>query len=251
MQRIELALIVLVAVVAVVIAGCSGGSGSSATGEISVTVVFPEQSEPGGVTTQKLPNATNSVRIQVIPAKPSDGKGVIVDGEPGASQSGVAPLAPAQAVVPDLVITRDPGSAQSGGTVRGVPPGDYLVRALAYVSLDGTGPVIAQAQAQTQVVAGATSVVHLFTEALTVLVEVLPPVLVVGVQEQAPLAAICYDADGNAVAGDIVWSSGDLTVAVVSADGVVEGVAAGGFCLITATDLISGVQGNCEVTVVR
>ncbi len=99
--------------------------------------------------------------------------------------------------------------------------------------------------------AGATSVVHLFTEALTVVVEVLPPVIVVGVQEQVPLTAICYDADGNEVPGDIEWSSNDQTVATVSADGIVTGVSAGGFCLITATDLISGVQGNCEVTVVR
>ncbi len=228
MQRAELTLIVVAVVIAVVIAGCGGGSGSSATGEISVTVVFPEQSQPAGPAPQGLPNATNSVRIQVV-----------------------APAGSTGPVVPDLLIRRDSGSAQVGGTVRGVPPGDYLVQALAYVSFDGTGPVIAQAHAPTQVVAGRTSIVHLFTEALTVLVEVLPPVLVVGVQEQAPLTAVCYDSDGNVVAGDIVWSSGDPTVAVVSADGIVEGLAAGGFCLITATDLISGVQGNCEVTVVR
>jgi len=228
MQRAELTLIVVAVAVAVVIAGCGGGSGSSATGEISVTVVFPEQSQPAGPAPQEMPSATNSVRIQVVPSAGS--------------------LEP---TMPDLVITRDPDSPQVGGTVRGVPPGDYLVRALAYASFDGTGPVIAQAQAQTQVTAGTTSVVHLFTEALTVLVEVLPPVIVVGVQEQAPLTAICYDSDGNVVAGDIEWRSDDPTVAAVSADGIVEGLAAGGFCLITATDLISGVQGNCEVTVVR
>jgi len=228
MQRAELTLIVVAVAVAVVIAGCGGGSGSSATGEISVTVVFPEQSQPAGPAPQEMPSATNSVRIQVVPSAGS--------------------LEP---TMPDLVITRDPDSPQVGGTVRGVPPGDYLVRALAYASFDGTGPVIAQAQAQTQVTAGTTSVVHLFTEALTVLVEVLPPVIVVGVQEQAPLTAICHDSDGNVVAGDIEWRSDDPTVAAVSADGIVEGLAAGGFCLITATDLISGVQGNCEVTVVR
>ena len=44
MQRAELTLIVVAAVIAVVIAGCGGGSVSSATGEIAVTVVFPEQS---------------------------------------------------------------------------------------------------------------------------------------------------------------------------------------------------------------
>jgi len=245
MQRAELTLIVVTAVVAVVIAGCGGGSGSSATGDISVSVVFPEQSQPAGPAPQELPQATNSVRIQVIPFKPGNGNGVIVGGKPGASQSGGEP------VVPDLVITRDPDSTQVGGTVKGVPPGDYLLRALAYESDDGTGQVIAQAQAQTRVVAGATSRVHLFTEALTVLVEVLPPVLVVGVQEQAPLTAICRDADGNEVPGEIEWSSDDQTVATVSADGIVTGVSAGGSCLITATDLISGAQGYCEVTVVR
>jgi len=228
MQRAKLTLIVLAAVIAVVIAGCGGDSASSMTGEISVSVVFPEQSEPASVTPQKLPNATNSVRIQVVP-----------------------PAGSSEPVVPDLVITRKPDSPQLEGTVRGVPPGDYLVRALAYESDDGTGPVIAQAHAPTQVVAGRTSIVHLFTESLVILVEVLPPVLVVAVQEQAPLMAICYDADGKVVAGDIVWSSGDPMVATVSAEGVVQGVSAGGFCLITATDLISGVQGSCEVTVVR
>jgi len=228
MQHAKLTVVVLAVVTAVLLAGCGGGSGSSATGEIFVSVVFPEQSEPGGVTTQNLPNATNSVRIRVVP-----------------------PAGSSELVVPDLVIRRDSDSALVKGTVKGVPPGDYLVRALAYESFDGTGQVIAQAQAQTHVVAGATSVVHLFTEALTVVVEVLPPVLVVGVQEQVPLVAICYDADGNEVSGDIEWSSDDQTVATVSADGIVTGVSAGGFCLITATDLISGVQGNCEVTVVR
>jgi len=228
MQRVELTLIVVAAVIAVVIGGCGGGSVSSATGELSVTVVFPEQSQPAGPAPQELPSATNSVRIQVV-----------------------APAGSSEPVVPDLVIRRDPDSTQVRGTVRGVPPGDYLVRALAYVSFDGTGPVIAQAQAQTQIMAGTTSVVHLFTEALTVLVEVLPPVIVVGVQEQAPLTAICYDSDGIVVPGDIEWSSGDPMVATVSAEGVVQGVSAGGFCLITATDLISGVEGNCEVTVVR
>jgi len=247
MQRAELTLIVLVAVVAVVIAGCGGGSGSSATGDISVSVVFPEQSQPAGLVPQELPNATNSVRIQVIPFKP--GNGVIVRGGAEASQGGVVP--PAQSVVPDLVIRRDPDSTQVGGTVQGVPPGDYLVQALAYESDDGTGQVIARAMAPVTVVAGRTSTVHLLTDALTVLVEVLPPVIVVGVQEQAPLTAICYDADGNVVAGPIEWSSDDQTVATVSAGGVVPGVSAGGFCLLTATDLISGVQGNCEVTVVR
>ena len=228
MQRAELTLIVVAAVVAVVMTGCGGGSVSTATGEISVSVMFPEQSEPAGVTPQNLPSATNSVRIQVVP-----------------------PAGSSEPVVPDLVIRRDSGSAQVGGTVRGVPPGDYLVRALAYVSFDGTGPVIAQAHAPTQVVAGRTSIVHLFTEALTVLVEVVPPVLELPMYEQAPLVATCYDADGNAVPGDIEWSSGDHTVAVVSAGGVVEGVNVGGPVLVTATDLISGVQGNCEVAVVR
>jgi len=240
MQRAELTLIVVAAIIAVVIAGCGGGSGSSATGEISVTVVFPEQSQPAGPAPQGLPNATNSVRIQVIAAQASNG--IVVGSEPTAGQGAVEPI------VPDLVIRRDPGSAQVGGTVRGVPPGDYLVWALAYESDDGTGQVIARAMAPVTVMAGRTSTVHLLTDALTVLVEVLPPVLVVGVQEQAPLTAVCYDADGNVVAGDIEWSSDDSTVATVSADGMVTGVSAGN-CLITATDLISGVQGNCEVTV--
>jgi len=243
MQRAKLMLVVLSAVIAMVIAGCGGGSGSSATGDISVSVVFPEQLQPAGPAPQELPQATNSVRIQVIAAQASNG--IVVGSEPTAGQGAVEP------VVPDLVIRRDSGSAQVGGTVRGVPPGDYLVLALAYESDDGTGQVIAQAQAQTRVVAGATSRVHLFTEALTVLVEVLPPSLELFMYEQAPLAATCYDADGNVVAGPIEWSSDDQTVAVVSADGIVEGLAAGGFCLITATDLISGVQGSCEVTVVR
>ena len=228
MQRAELTLIVVAAVIAVVIGGCGGGSGSSATGEISVTVVFPEQSEPAGPAPQELPQATNSVRIQVVP-----------------------PAGSSEPVVPDLVIRRDSGSSRIGATVRGVPPGDYLVRALAYVSFDGTGPVIAEAMAPVTVVAGRTSTVHLLTDALTVLVEVLPPVLVVAVQERAPLTAICYDSDGNVVPGNIVWSSEDPTVAHVGPTGWVTGANIGGPVLITATDAVSGAHGSCEVTVVR
>jgi len=223
MQRAELTLIVLAAVIAVVMTGCGGGSGSSATGEISVSVMFPEQSQAAGPTPQELPQATNSVRIQVVP-----------------------PAGSSEPVVPDLVIRRDPDSSRIGATVRGVPPGDYVVRALAYVSFDGTGPVIAEAMAPVTVMAGRTSTVHLLTDTLTVLVEVLPPVLELPVYEQAPLAAICYSADGNVAPGDIEWSSNDPTVAAVSADGMVTGLSAGN-CLITATDLISGVQGSCEV----
>jgi len=241
MQRTELTLIVLAAVIAVVMTGCGGGSVSTATGEISVTVVFPEQSQPAGPAPQELPQATNSVRIQVLPFEP--GNGVIVRGGAEASQGAGQP------VVPDLVIRRDQGSTQVGGTVKGVPPGDYLVRALAYESDDGTGQVIAEAMAPVTVVAGRTSTVHLLTDARTVLVEVLPPVLEVVVYERAPLTAICYDSDGNVVPGNIVWSSEDSTVAHVGPTGWVTGANIGGPVLITATDAVSGAHGSCEVTV--
>ncbi len=249
MQRAELTLIVVAAVIAVVIAGCGGGSGSSATGEISVTVVFPEQSQPAGPAPQEMPEATNSVRIQVIPFKPGDGNGIIVGGEPGASRGGVVPPAPAQPIVPDLVITRDPDSTQVGGTVRGVPPGDYLVRALAYESDDGTGQVIAEAMAPVTVAAEQTSLVHLVTEALVVLVEVMPSELMLMRYAQTQLVATCYDADHNIVIGNLQWSSDDPSVASVNPS---TGWVAGqniGTCTVTAEELGSGVEGSCEVTV--
>jgi len=249
MQRVELTLIVVAAVIAVVIAGCGGGSGASATGEISVTVVFPEQSQPTGPAPQEMPEATNSVRIQVIPFEPGDGNGVIVRGGAEASQGAVAPPDPAQSVVPDLVITRDPDSTQVGGTVQGVPPGDYLVQALAYESDDGTGQVIARAMAPVTVVAGQTSLVHLVTDALVVSVEVMPSELMLMRYAQTQLAATCYDADHNIVMGNLQWSSDDPSVASVNPS---TGWVAGqniGTCTVTAEELSSGVEGSCEVTV--
>ena len=227
MQRVELTLIVVAAVIAVVIGGCGGGSVSSATGEISVTVVFPEQSQPAGPAPQELPRATNSVRIQVV-----------------------APAGSTGPVVPDLVIRRDSNNVQVGGTVKGVPPGDYMVQALAYESFDGNGPVIAWAMASVEVIAGQTCKVHLVTDALVVVVEVLPPTLNLIVRELAPLAATCYDADGNVVLANVEWASTNATFASVSSAGVVEALAEG-TCTVTATEPESGCEGSCEVVVFR
>jgi len=219
--------VVIVAAVLVTLGGCGGGSGpATATGAISVSVIFPEPAQTSNVGPGELPKATQSVRIRVLPASVSIG-------------SMQAQPTPAQGVVPDTIIQKGEVGEPVSATITGIPAGDYLVEALGYESLDGTGDVIAQAMVPAQVVAGQTTPLNMITEALVTLVEVNPSELTLRVGYSSQLAATCYDADGNVVIASVAWSSDDPGVAQVSAAGQVTGQA-GGNGTVTALEAVSG-----------
>jgi uncharacterized protein YjdB len=79
-------------------------------------------------------------------------------------------------------------------------------------------------------------------------VKVTPDSITVGVGKEGTLTAAVVDRDGNALEGrSVQWSSSDLSVATVSADGVVTG-AGEGEATVTATS--EGKAGTVAVTVI-
>jgi len=239
-------LIIAVVIVGMVplLSGCggSGTGGAELTGSISIEVIFPPA--PKGIAPRDLPEATNSVRIRVL--------------EPLLRPEGGEVRLELQPLVPDTVVPRgDPGEPVRVA-IPNVPPGPCLVEALGYTSKDGTGQVIARAEAPAKVLAGQTTHVNLVALALTVRVEILPPELELGLgfessdrvfQSSAWLTAICFDADDNIVLTNVEWSSNYESVARVRDDGLVTAVAPGE-CIITATEILTGTSGVCPVTVV-
>jgi hypothetical protein len=71
------------------------------------------------------------------------------------------------------VVSRS-GGASAKVNFQPIDPGSYTVKALAYTSTDGTGQIIARAEATAKVLAGQTTVVTLVADALAVRVSVDP-----------------------------------------------------------------------------
>ncbi len=78
-------------------------------------------------------------------------------------------------------------------------------------------------------------------------VEIVPPVITVGINSSAPLTAVALDASGNVLTGRaFTWASSNTTVATVDRNGVVRGIAAGN---ATITALSAGKTGTSAVTI--
>jgi len=212
--------------------GCGGGGVSSgATGDVRITVMFPpDTSQPAP---QRLPYATESVRVTIGPS--------------------VAMLA---AQVPgwqeQVLLQKPSGGGQVSATTGSIPAGWVNVLAQAFADLQGTGDVIALAQTEVEVPAGGTATAHLVTEALTVVVELNVSTLDLELTQSDILIATAKDADGAVIIGaDFVWDSNDppvATVAALSPSATVTSVADGN-CEVTATETITGKSAECSVTV--
>ncbi len=77
-------------------------------------------------------------------------------------------------------------------------------------------------------------------------VEVTPGAATIGQGSTLQLTATPRDAAGDPLPRAVTWSSGDPTIATVSAEGLVTGIAAG---TVTITAEVDGIRGTTEITV--
>ena len=221
------------AVVLTAYLGCGGGGVSSgATGSVRITVMFP--SDTSELAPQRLPYATESVRVTIGPSEAL----VATAQVPGWQEQ--------------VLLQKPPGGGQVSATTGSVPAGWVNVLAQAFANLQGTGDVIALAQTEVDVPAGGTATAYLVTEALTVVVELNVSTLDLELTQSGILIATAKDADGAVIIGaDFVWDSNDqavATVAALSPSATVTSVADGN-CEVTATETITGKSAQCSVTV--
>ncbi len=193
-------LLIGLAVLSILPAGCGGGgsdgspsAGRVAAGAIGVTVRFPVSAE--AVQAQNLPAATNSVRFTVL------------------DQAG------GQAVVPAVLVRRS-GTAPAKALIGDIPPGSVLVRAEAFTHSDGSGAVIARAEAAATVTAGQTTTLRMVAGRLPVRAELTGPALLERALGAAYVAT-ALDADGAIVLGAEFsdWASANTAVFTVDANG--------------------------------
>lgn len=194
------------ALIAASLSGCGGGADSprdpASHGALAVAVRFPAPAE--AVTTQGLPQATNSVRFHVRDA------------------------ASGQAVVAPVLVTRPAGEETVRAEIHDIPPGQVVLRAEAFATADGTGAVIAEAETVVTVQAGETAKVGMVADRLPVAFAIIGPALLERGAEHMYVAT-ARDADGDAVLGVVFsgWTSDAPGALQVGDAGRATAVAAG------------------------
>lgn len=208
------------------VAGCGSGEGERAeVGAVALSVRFPNP--PGVVQSSGLPHATHSVRFSVV---------TVTDGIP---------------LVPDVVVSRHAGQQTVRVTIRDVPSGPAMLRARAYASTDGTGAVIAQAEAPIRVIAGETTAVRLTADRLPVRIVLSGPTWVERT-EVVNYVATAYDADDEVVLGVSFggWLSTQTSVMTIAQTGQATAQAAGSTRLLVEGAYQGSVwSGSLDVTV--
>jgi len=200
-------------------------TGLAAGGPVTITATSESKSATASVTVAAIPVASVSV-------SPS------------------APTIMAGASVQLTASTLDAaGNALSGRTVdwSSSNPGVATVSGAGLVTgISAGGPVTITATSEGKSGTAVITVAAIVIPVATVNVTPAAPTITVGSSIQ--LVATTLDADGNTLAGHtITWSSSNESVASVSSDGLVSGLAAGGPVTITATS--EGKSGTATVTV--
>ncbi len=217
-------LVVLTAAIFLVLSGCGGGSSAvPGKGDLKITVTFPPQ--PGEVSPEAIPVATNSFRIRITDP---------VTGDPLAA---------------DVIVSRAGGVTQTV-VIPGIRTGNTRLQAWAYTSLDGTGEAIARAETTVVVVQGEEVTAHLVLAALPFRVEVTPSPLSLEKTKTGKLTATVYDVDGNIILGTFTftWSSDNEGVAEADDSGLVL-ASDKGSCKVSAQESVSGKTGSADVNV--
>lgn len=208
MKRLSVAVTVgaVVALIAASLSGCGGGADAprhpADGGAVAVAVRFPAPA--GDVTAQGLPQATNSVRFHVRDA------------------------ATGRDVVAPVLVVRPAGETVVRVKIHDIPPGQVVLRAEAFATADGTGDVIAQAEAVVTVQAGETARVGMVADRLPVDLEIVGPDLLERGTQQSYVAT-ARDADGDTVLGVVFsgWASDAPGTLEVDEDGRATALAAG------------------------
>lgn len=221
--------LVLTAVVAmsVLLCGCGGAGGpqGDGMGTLSVKVVFPPLVAPAS--DKVIPPGTDSVLLTV--SDPATG----------------------ERLVPDTVVRRPETGTEATAVIGKIRPGPACIHASAHTGADGSGPALAQATVEVEIISSQTVRVGMVLFGVTAAVEITPPAIDLLTTKTMELVATAYDAIGNVVVGaEFTWESSDTTVATVDAKGLadVTGVSPGRV-VVSATDTREGVRGDCDVTI--
>jgi|GEM_PF-3169950 len=200
-----------------VLAGCGGGQSRSATGRVSLTVVWPER-------TRLIPQATESVVARLT-------------GPGGYDQP--------------LLFVRATGQSEVTQQWLDLQPGAYTLAGKAHPVADGSGTALASGSAGVQVEPGVTKSVVVTMNSTIDHVTITPadPSVVVGGTLQ--LTATAYDAVGAVVLttpGKLDWTTTTGNLLTVNGTGLVTGVAAGSGG-VTVTETESGKGASVTVKV--
>ncbi len=218
--------VAVIAATATLLVGCGGGgSGDEArsAGTLTLNVIFPP--ETGAASDKVIPTGTNSVLVRVLD-----------------------PVS-LTALVADTVVARPATGNEARAIVDHIRPGAARILASAHASADGTGPALAQAGVDIEVLGAQTVQVGLALFGVAARVEVTPSAVDLLTTRSAQLQATAYDAIGNVVVGAAVtWASSAAGVASVDASGLLSAIAAGN-ANVTATDTRDNVVGICAATI--
>ncbi len=233
MHTIRFMTIVLILGILTALSGCGGGSGAGdGTATVTLSVQFPAQE--AGLKT--IPGSTTSVTIHIL------------------NESKTADL-----VAPMQVLRTSDAQQTVQTTITGIPAGQCWVRALAY-DPNHTEAAIAGAEKQEHVSANHTHPMILDLDLLPARISLSPveiSLYVGGIPFGRPIAdpntrqiaATCYDMNDNEIAGDLVWTSSRPDIAAVNQNGLVNAMAPGSDCTITATNPMSGAHASASVLV--
>jgi len=227
MKACRLLLVAVVAAIVTVLGGCGGTGGPESAGGpggLAITVLFPPDSAPAQAP-KTIPAGTNSVVVRVLNPDTDD------------------------ELVPDTVIPRPQSTNEARRTIEHVRAGPARVQALAKPQADGTGPTLAQAAMQVEVLPGRTAQVGLTLFGVAVTVQLLPATVDLLTSKTVRLEATAYDAIGNAIVGaQFDWSFSNTAVATISNHGLLTALTPGSGSAV-ATETREGVSDSRDVTV--
>ncbi|MGC4046254.1 MAG: DUF3500 domain-containing protein [Armatimonas sp.] len=149
------------------------------------------------------------------------------------------------------IVARPTTGNTSTLTFNGLPAGNLLVAAVALPNTDGTGNPQASTAVTSNIVIGQTAEISMTMASTIASLAISPATATIAPGSNTSLTATAYDASSVVVLtspSTISWSSSNSGVAVVSASGVVTGVAEG-TATITATESESGKTATAIVTV--
>ncbi len=214
-------IVLALSVFSTLIAGCGGGSSKTAatTGRFALSVVWPEKG-------RLIPEAANSI------------KAVLMSGT---------------TVLGTQLLARPAAGGTSTVTFNTIPPGDVVLNASAYPTVNGTGVAQAAGSAAATIVVDQTASVSITMATTIDHIDVSPLNFSMEVGTNYQLVATAKDGPGTTAhvvlttPGKIQWVSDNINAVTVSATGYAH-AAAVGLAKITATDSETGKTGSTMIT---
>ncbi len=214
-------LVVVMSAFTALITGCGGGSKESGvkTGRFALNVLWPAKG-------RLIPDASNSIKAELM--------------------SGTTLIA-------SQILARPATGGQSTVTFNGIPPGDVVLNASAYPSVNGTGVAQAAGSAAATIVVDQTASVSVTMATTIDHIDVTPLNLTLEIGKNFQLIATAKDGPTNSshvvlvTPGNLEWDSDNIAALTVSTTGFAHAVDKG-IAKITVKDKESGKTGSTLMT---